>query len=271
MTRVLARALSLVVGLGLLAGLPTGTTAPAVAASGDMWSFETRPDGAEPPAEPAHRIEDAYLVVNPGLVSGTVTLGAAPEEATDSEIQVSLGNEREDGTCLVRRLVGTPTFEPVRPNSREGASVRVELPLTGGAGRQAWTCVQLAVVAADGVVLDRREGTNDGYVIADPVGAVEIRAVRGKELRPGRWTSVEVTIRNAGSDAYGILVTGSGRGVRTEPAVYGARVYRDESVKVYLRVKLLRARGASLTIEAAPLGGFVEVHPDQRKVWLRPR
>lgn len=270
MTRLLARVLSLVVGLGVVAGLPTAT-APAVADSGDTWVFDMRPDGTQPPAEPAHRIEEAHLVVNPRLVAGTVELGAAPTESTDSEIQVSLGVLREDGSCLVRRLVGTPTFEPVRPSRREGASVRVDLPLTGGADWQRWTCVRLAVVAADGTVLDRRDGTNAGSIISDPVGDVAIRAVTGKQVRPGRWTYVEVAVENTGSEAYGILVSGAGRGVRTEPAVYGAPVYWGESVRVYLRVKLVRARGAYLTIKAAPVGGFLHADTDERKVWLRPR
>lgn len=271
MNCLVARLLTLLVALTGLAALPVVPTAPAAAASGNTWSLDSRPAGTEPPTEPSRRLERAYLVVGYDLVSGSVQLAGVPDATTDSEIRVTLGRRGEDGACRVERLVGTTTYAPVRPNRRDEESVHLQLPVAQAVEPSRWTCVHLELVDADGTVLDHLDGHPTGSLVSDPVGSVRIGAVTGKQVVPGRWTYLEVRVANTGSDMKGVRVSGDGQHVRVEQALYLSPVYVRESVTVQVRVKLLRPGGAHLKLRAEPLGGFLSIRDDRRRVWVRPR
>ncbi|HEY0951493.1 hypothetical protein [Nocardioides sp.] len=264
--RPLVAAVLLLVG-GLLA-----VAGPARAEAIVFWRFEQRPAGLPATAEPARTLTsaDAQLVVGPdgSRLSARVELGGVPSAETGADLHLRLGT-LVDGGCRTDWELVVPTLEPTGPATRDGTTIQVAVstPQQDDIGQR---CGSVALLGADGIVLDRLDDDQAGTAIADPGAQARIERVRDTRVRPWHWSTVWVRVGHHGADADGVRVSGAGRGLRVHPYVVHLDLHDGDAVWAPLEVRLRGARARELHITARPFGNLPFVFPGRREVVLRP-
>lgn len=232
--------------------------APIIARTGDL---SARPDGLPSTSEPARQLKSAVVrqdLAN-GRLTGTFVLNAAPSTATTADLHVSFGS-LAGSTCEARVDVSTPTAGSLAEGfTQSGSTLTLSTEGIAEASYADWDCAFAALTVAGqppapGTAYDVLIGALDD-VYGKPklqIENVELLRSKVKRLKLVRkvWTTVDVTVKNAGgAPAPDVRVSGKGNGLKVKAAkIDGIAEGGTSSGEV--RVKLTANRRRTLKLVA---------------------
>ena len=259
--------------LALLATALLLPTPPASAETVRPFDLE-RTTGFTPGTEPSRTLVSARADVTYGPVTRVrwqVELAAEPTAGTTANLQLVVGVLQGDD-CMIQWYHSFPTFDPRGEAERDGTVITTEGWRDPHEQYTEWNCAEVLVAGHDGPPPSRYDywGATAGTDLdVEPRGFARIVDVRHRRLPVGEWSYVLVDVRNERDDLSGLVIGGSGRGLRVRETAAEGPVLAGDERSYLVAVKLRRGAAADLTLVTTPTAGRDRTHTVE--VRIRPR